>query len=63
MNDVTVDFEQIASDLRRASEEARREAERKPASCVELQRKADDLLRAAERIEADAPGQFDPLRP
>ncbi len=63
MSDGPVDFEQIASDLRRASEEARREADSKPGSCPELTRKADDLLRAAERIEADAQGQFEPLRP
>jgi hypothetical protein len=49
-----MDFSEIAADLRRASEEARRAAEADPVNSEQLRRKSRDLLSAAQRIEADA---------
>jgi hypothetical protein len=48
------DFARIAAELRRASAEARRDAERNPARFEDLKRKAEHLARAAARIQADA---------
>jgi hypothetical protein len=55
MNDLSeTDFARIAAELRRASAEAQRDAERDPARFEALKRKAEHLARAAERIQADA---------
>jgi hypothetical protein len=54
MSDHHTDFLRIAADLRRASDEARREAARRPAEREDLVRKAYNLERAAARIEEDA---------
>ena len=49
-----MDFSEIAADLRRASDEARKAADADPVNSEKLRRKASDLLSAALRIEADA---------
>ena len=55
MTDVgETDFRKIAEDLRRASDEARRQAMLNPSESEKLRRKARDLEAAAERIEEDA---------
>jgi hypothetical protein len=55
MTDVgETDFRRIAEDLRRASDEARRQAMLNPSESEKLRRKARDLEAAAERIEEDA---------
>ena len=48
------DFARIAAELRLASAEAQRDAERDPAASEQLRRKAEHLARAAARIQADA---------
>ena len=55
MSDICeTDFARIAAELRHASAEARRDAERNPARFADLERKAEHLARAAARIQADA---------
>jgi hypothetical protein len=55
MSDISeTDFARIAAELRRASAEARRDAERNPAKFEDLRRKAEHLDQAAKRIQADA---------
>ena len=51
------DFERIAEELRRASQEAKKAAELNPEHSVQLRAKARKLLLAAERIQADARGR------
>jgi hypothetical protein len=61
--DDETDFVRIAEELRRASIEAKRAAERDPDRSEELRAKARSLARAAARIQADAAGRetFIPL--
>ncbi|MBX6368864.1 MAG: hypothetical protein IRZ04_12825 [Rhodospirillales bacterium] len=55
MTDISeTDFARIAAELRLASAEAARAAERDPESSEALRRKAEHLARAATRILADA---------
>ena len=55
MSDIDeTDFARIAAELRVASIEAQRDAERSPSSSEDLQRKARNLARAAARIQEDA---------
>ena len=48
------DFIRIAEELRRASQEAKRDAERDPEHSAQLRAKARKLLLAADRIQEDA---------
>jgi hypothetical protein len=55
MSDIDeTDFARIAAELRLASIEAQRAAERHPEGSEVLRRKADHLARAAARIQEDA---------
>jgi hypothetical protein len=55
MSDISeTDFARIAAELRLASIEAERAAQRNPARSADLKRKADRLARAAARIQEDA---------
>jgi hypothetical protein len=55
MSDISeTDFARIAAELRYASAEAQRDAERNPARSEDLKRKAEHLAEAAARIQADA---------
>jgi hypothetical protein len=47
------DFNRMVAELRQASAEARQAAAKDPANSEDLQRKALQLERAAQRIEAD----------